>query len=135
MWPKKALSSQGGSSEATTVVHRFVEGCRHRPTPKSGSPTGSPLASANCVGMSRKRPLTELSDTPPESQEELPEMLVNILNDMGTSQQLLSVHSHSLAECMRIVNHLHTVLAQAHQSTSERIERTVQANPELHDLQ
>ena len=39
-------------------------------------------------------------------------MLVNILNDMGTSQQLLSVHSHSLAECMRIVNHLHTVLAQ-----------------------
>ena len=72
---------------------------------------------------------------PSDPPEELPDMLVNVLRDMGASQQLLSSHAQSLAECMRIVNHLHIVLAQAHQSTSERIDRSIEDNPALQSLQ
>ena len=83
--------------------------------------------------MSRKRPATEPPDAP-DPAEELPDMLVGILSDMSASQRMLTMHSHGLNECVRLVNHLHTVLVQAHQHTTERIDMTISTDPAFRAL-
>ena len=68
--------------------------------------------------MSRKR---AADDAPPSTDSHPIEKLPQILNGMAESRRMLLMHSQSLTECMRIVEHLHQVLVQAHLNATEQI--------------